>query len=253
MSKLPYICTVLLAMALVLACSTQEQDQPGKQPQPVKPSADTGGELPAEPPLQATPQKPADDIVVEVREETYETFVDVHLKDKKRPALDYRSKGRRLFVKWDKTRPQADQVADVSRMLVRLYTQQDAPADPKRLSLGLDYYDYPDYVERLARHAGQDPEWTKIRLAKLPIGEPRIRALHDYIKAATRTAELHPELDAAFAEVGKRVELNYVEKCSSAKPGGKGGLGQFLSSRNVPGHVKLPVGCLMSSFNIETK
>jgi hypothetical protein len=252
MTRVRQALTLFLAAFVVTACSDSKKE-PTSEP----------AEPPAEQPPPAAPADPADqpaaaadgpyDIVVEVREESYDTFVDVRLADHERPALDYRGKGKRVFVKWDKTRPQADQVADVSRMLERLYAQKEAPATPKTLSVGLYYAAYPDYVARLARHAQSDPEWTRIRLAKQPIGEPRIKALHDYIEQTTRREKLHPELDAAFAVVGKRVELRDVEKCSTAKPGGQGELGAFLEGRGVPGKVKLPAGCLMSTFRIEAK
>lgn len=246
---------LLLAPIAVVACSGSKQE-PVAEPAPAEPPAEEP--VPTEPAKQteepdAAAEEADDDIVVEVREEPYDTFVDLHLRGRERPALDYRAKSKRLIVKWDKTRPQADQVADLARMIERLYAQKEAPAEPKTLSVGLDYYSYPDYAERLARHAQSDPAWTAVRKAELPIGEPRIKALHDYIEETTRSATLHPELDEAFAAVGKRVELRDVEKCSTAKPGGKGELGTFLAERGVPGKVKLPVGCLMSTFVIEPK
>jgi hypothetical protein len=240
---------------VVAACSDPKQESttepdpaepPPEEPAPAEPANRTGGP-------EAGRAETADDLVVSIREESYDTFVDVHLAGQERPALDYRSKSKRLFLKWDGSRPQQDQVTDVSRMLERLYALQEAPPDPKTLSVGLYYSAYPDYVERLARHAQSDPEWTEVRKAELPVGEPRIKALHDYIEQTTRREKLHPELDAAFAAAGKRVVLRDVEKCSTAKPGAEGELGEFLSERGVPGKVKLPAGCLMSTFRVEAK
>jgi len=241
--------TLLLATLAAAACSGSSPE-PVTEPEPAEPAPEPPTPVEPEAPAKvpdAAPEQPADDIVVSVERESYETFLDAHLEDHEKPALHYRSKAKRLFVKWDAERPQQDQVVAVSRLLEWLFAQQEVPAEPKQVEMGLYYLAYPDFIERLARHARTDPKWTKARRANTT------KALHDYIEETTRGAKLHPELDAVFEAVGRRVELKHVEKCSTAKPGGKGELGKFLAERGVPGKVSLPMGCLMSTFRIEPK
>jgi len=238
---------IAAAIAAVACSGTEPGSLPAQQrsPAPIEDAGEAAAEAAPGPEDAPTVD---DDIVVGVREEPYEIFVDIRLREQERPALDFRAKSRNLRISWDRARSQQDQVGDLSRLLERLFADHGGQDAPTSLTIALDIFGYPDLVERLARYASSDPAWTKRNKSA---GEPGIKALHDYIEEATRSAKLHPELDEAFAAVGRRVELVDVEKCSTARPGGADELGGFLAARGVPGKVKLPAGCLMSTFRIE--
>lgn len=194
-------------------------------------------------PAQTTPSP----YVVTVRDEPYETFVDVRHTERERPSMQYRPRRKELRFEWDRARSRADQTSELAQMLEAVHQRYGAAAPSTRLLTVLDLFMYPEYVERLARHASSDPAWTKAAGRE---GKPGAAALHDYIVAATRGGAFHPELDAIFAPLGLRTELSAVEKCSAARPGGKGDLGAWLASREIRAKAALPAGCLMAWFRL---
>jgi len=189
--------------------------------------------------------------VIDVREESYETFIDIHPAGQERPAWDYRLKSKSLHLQWDMSRPRSNQVATLSRMLKRLDREYRISEANAKLLCGLDYFSYPEYAARLAQYAGADPGWSKRKNELKVVGIPRVRALHDYIVETTRRERFHQELERIFSAVGKRLSLEGVEKCSDARPGTRGEMGQWLAAQKLPGRVALPTGCLMAWFRIE--
>lgn len=195
---------------------------------------------------------PADDTyVMTVREESYETFVDIRPRDRDLPAWDLRPRSKSISLRWDREAPPEEQVGPLREMLGRLLEEYGEEVRAAKLKADLDVFGYPTYVERLARHAAADRAWRRLVEKTRAAGEHRVRDLHGYIVEATRAALLHPELDEVFLPFGLRPKLRGVEKCSSASPASGGVLGGFLTGLGLRGRQPLPVGCLMAWFDLE--
>jgi hypothetical protein len=195
---------------------------------------------------------PADDaFILTVREESYETFVDVRPRDRAAPAWDFRPRSKSIALRWDREAPLEEQVGPLREMLGHLLDAYGEEVRTAKLRMGLDVFGYPAYVERLARHAAADRAWSRLVEKTRAAGEHRVRDLHGYIVEATRAAPLHPELDEVFLPLGLRPKLRGVEKCSSASPASGGVLGGFLTGLGLRGRQPLPVGCLMAWFDLE--
>jgi hypothetical protein len=195
---------------------------------------------------------PTDDVyVLTVREESYETFVDVRPREREAPAWDFRPRSKSISLRWDREAPLEEQVGPLREMLGRLLEGYGEEVRAAKLKADLDVFGYPAYVERLARHAAADRVWSRLVQKTRAAGERRVRELHGYIVEATRAASLHPELDDVFQPFGLRPRLAGVEKCSSASPASGGVLGGFLSGLGLRGRQPLPAGCLMAWFDLE--
>ena len=195
---------------------------------------------------------PADDeFILTVREESYETFVDIRPREREAPAWHYRPRSKLISLHWDRESPLEGQTEPLRAMLGRLLEAYGEEVRAAKLRVDLDVFGYPAYVERLARHAATDPAWRRLAEQMRKPGERRVRELHGYIVEATRAGTLHPELDAVFLPFGLRPRLAGVEKCSSASPASRGVFGGFLTDRGMRGRRPLPAGCLMAWFDLE--
>jgi hypothetical protein len=192
-----------------------------------------------------------DPYILTVREESYETFVDIRPRDRDLPAWDFRPRSKSISLRWDREAPLEAQIGPLREMLGRLIAARGEAVGAAKLRMSLDIFGYPPYVERLARHAAADPAWTRLAEKAREAGERRVRDLHGYIVEATRAGTLHPELDEVFLPFGLRPRLRGVEKCSSASPASGGVLGGFLAGLGLRGKRPLPVGCLMAWFDLE--
>lgn len=195
---------------------------------------------------------PADDaFILTVREESYETFVDIRPGDREAPAWHYRPRSKSISLHWDHEAPLDGQIEPLREMLGRLLEAYGEEVRAAKLRADLDVFGYPAYVERLARYAAADPTWNRIVKKTRAAGERRVRDLHGYIVETSRAAPLHPELDEVLLPFGLRPRLADVEKCSSASPASGGVLGDFLAGLGLRGRRLLPAGCLMSWFDLE--
>lgn len=217
----------------------------------------TSEHRPAPEPRRERAPAPADpgdaNFVVETRAEPYETFVDIHPAGRERPAWDLRLESKSLRLAWDRDRPRSDQTGELGAMLVRLHRRHPDAFAGASLLTDLSPFAYPEYAERLVRHAATDPAWKALQPDLQKVGSPRVGALHGYIVKATREQHLHIELDQAFAAIGMRAHLRGVEKCSDARSGDHDELGRWLRQRGIRSRMLLPTGCLMGWFDLEPR
>jgi hypothetical protein len=227
---------VCAAIAMV-GCSQPSEARPQKEAAVRAPSVPEVG---TSPPEQKAAPTPADNYRIEVREESYETFVDVFPKDSNLPKWDFRPKSKGLFLVWDRDRPLALQVKPLLEMLKLLSDRYKDLLMQSTLSASLDCVNYPAYVERLARFAALDPAWRN----------QNGMDLHNYIVEATRSESLAPELSQIFNTLKVTLYLKGVEKCSAVSPAFMRKLGCSWSLPNLPRNKKLPMGCLMAWFEM---
>ena len=181
-----------------------------------------------------------------VRKEPYETFVDIRLPNVERPSLHWRPDSKQLFLTWSKEMPTEAQIEILRRMVKRLHERDGARFEQATLHVTLDMYQYPTYVERLARAAAEEDHQASTKR------ENRVDtlALHARIVRLTNDQQLTPELDAVFTPLRARPMLTHVEKCSDARPGNRNVLDKFLRDQGIKSTKRLPVGCLMSTFTL---
>lgn len=236
----------VLAWMAVAACEEAPNDEAPDEPR-------AGGSRVEERPEKAEPDsEPTDDrFVLEARVESYETFVDIHPRHRERPGWGLRLKEASLRPRWDRDRPRSDQVDALAAMLERLHREHGEVLGRASVMVSLSALAYPEYVERLARHAVDDPAWKARRDELQKVGSPRLGALHGYIVDTTREHRFHAELDRVFDSVDMHLRLKGVEKCGAARPGQPNELGRWLEARGLRSRMSLPIGCLMAWFELK--
>ena len=187
-----------------------------------------------------------EEFVITVREESYETFVDIQLPNTERPSLHWRQNSKQLFLTWAKEMPPDAQIEILRRMVKKLHERDGARVEGAALHLTLDRYQYPAYVERLARAAAEEDRHASTRQK----GREDTHALHARIVRLTNEQHLTPELDAVFVSLDTRPVLTHVEKCSDARPGNRNDLEKILRDLGIKSTKRLPMGCLMSTFTL---
>lgn len=170
----------------------------------------------------------------EVREESYETFVTARPPGAACPAWEWRRKSRQLRIHGCPGKPPGEEVATLRALLVRLRAQEGAAVEEASLLMSLDYLGQPDFVTRLARHADRARD-----------RRPR-QNINQYVVAAAAAAPMLPELTEILAGIGRRPLLSSAEKCSEARPRGKGAMSAWLRQQGFRGAEPLPMGCLMA-------
>jgi len=196
---------LLFAGILVAACSGTPAPEVVVEPEPVVVKADASV-VDAAPVAAADEPKALDEkYLLEVREGA-ETFVDLRFRDKEKPNLSLRPQSKRFGLRFDTDRPTAEQVPELIELLGVLADKYPEAMDGLRFSATVFYDTYPEYSERLARHALDDPRWRKRKKPGTPL------TLNRYIEETTCGQDLHPELDEIFASIGKRVEISSNEK-----------------------------------------
>jgi hypothetical protein len=168
----------------------------------------------------------------EVREESYETFVTARAPGTTCPAWEWRRKSRQLRLHRCPGKPLAEETAALRALLVRLRAQETG-VEEGSLLMSLDYLGHPDFVARLARHA----EKARDR-------RPR-QNVNQYAVTAAGAEAMLPELTEIFAGIGRRPVLSSAEKCSEARPRGKGPMSAWLRAQGFRGKEPLPMGCAM--------
>jgi len=171
---------------------------------------------------------------------------------KRDPSVRFDASKRFWRIDWDRSRSISEQVEEKAEAVSKISRERPGELAGSRMYLSLDYLSYPEFVERLARHASADPVWIAEGRDRKERGEPRIRALHEYTVGVSNGERLFSELDAIFAGSGLVPTLKSVEKCSTARPGAKGGMGEWLKGRGLGPKAPLPMGCLMGTFEIST-
>jgi len=169
----------------------------------------------------------------EVREESYETFVTIRAPGTSCPAWEWRRKSRQLRLHRCRGRSLVEEAPALRDLLARLRVQEGPPVEEASLLTSLDYIDHPDFVARLARHA----EKAKDRRPGQNINQ--------YVVAAAAAEALLPELTDIAAGLHRRPQLSSAEKCSEARPGGKGPMSAWLRAQGFRGRAPLPMGCAM--------
>jgi len=195
-----------------------------------------------QPSVQQPSVEPPHRSVIETRVEPYETFVDIHPVGVTAPQWSLRVQQHALQLTWDRTRTLDEQTAEVGAMLEELQTGYPDAIKGATVRLGLSTFDYPEFVERLARYALHDPQW-----------KPRPGKLHAYIVQVTREHSFHSELDAVFAAIDRQPKLDGVEKCSTAQSSSRDELGAWLREHDIPANAPVPVGCLMAWFSLKNE
>ena len=169
----------------------------------------------------------------EVREESYETFVTVREPEAACPAWEWRRKSRQLRIHRCRGKALVDEASALRALLVRLRAQEGPSVEEGNLLMSLDYLDHPDFVTRLARHA----EKARDRRPG--------KNINQYVVAAAAAEPMLPELTEILAGIGRRPLLSSAEKCSEARPRGKGPMSAWLRKQGFKGAEPLPMGCLM--------
>ncbi|MEL6183589.1 MAG: hypothetical protein AAFU79_03125 [Myxococcota bacterium] len=189
----------------------------------------------------------ADRFILEVRVESYETFVDTRPLEGGHPNWHWRPTSRELRVRWGPDGPGPTSASTLSVMLDHLVSARGLVLEDTTLRMELSPYAYAPYAERLARFAAEDPEWSK--RTKRTGG--RGLALHQYVVETTRQQPLHPELDALFAPYGHRPHLYSVEKCLRSTRRSDTKTRGWLRERGLSTKRSLPLGCLMANLRFE--
>jgi len=169
----------------------------------------------------------------EVREEPYETFVTARQPGAPCPAWEWRRKSKQLRLHGCRGRALAEDAAALRDLLARLRVQEGPAVEEASLVISLDYLDHPDFVARLARHA--------VTARDRRPGQN----INQYVVAAAAAEPLLPELADIAAGLKRRPQLSSAEKCSEARPGGKGPMSAWLRARGFKGRDPLPMGCAM--------
>lgn len=163
-------------------------------------------------------------------------------------SVRFDAKKRFWQIDWDRSRSISEQVEEKAAAVSRIAREHPEELAGSRMNVALDYLNYPEFVERLARHASEDADWTGGN--RVERGEPRVKRLHDYTVRVSNERRLLSELDGVFEPCGLEPVLRDVEKCSTARPGSKGGMGEWLEGRGVASRAPLPMGCLVGVFEI---
>ena len=171
--------------------------------------------------------------VFEVREESYETFVMTRPPGAACPAWEWRRKSRQFRLHRCPGKTLAEDAPALRAQLVGLREKEGPGIAEGALLLSLDYFGHPQFVVRLARHA----EKARDRRPGQNINQ--------YVVATAAAEPLLPELTEILAGLGRRPVLSSAEKCSEARPSGKGDMSAWLRAQGFRGKEPLPMGCAM--------
>jgi hypothetical protein len=218
---------VVRSSLLVLACACSTKSAP---PAPVVEDA-----LRVAVVVDASPPDAPERFVVDRRDSSSDSVIEVSPRDASCPKLEYRPRHNMVRIERCRDRGLADQLDLLRDMAGHLRGLVGPPFEDVSVVGSGDYYSYPEFAARLAKYAQRVPYDPK-------------KGLHAYIISATAAEDMAPELKVIFQ---RRAKLRSVEKCWASRPSSRDGGGEFLRAQGITGKASLPLGCSMAHWDLE--
>ena len=183
---------------------------------------------------------------LKLRQNEYESAIEVHPRNQSRPLLIYQIEPGILRVMFSQRRPERDQVPELTAMLQEVMQELQSTFSPSAMVLDVDYVTYPAATERLATLANQDSAYRTIATRLQKDDATALLLLQRYVRHALEGHTITPELDQLVSAFAMRLQASNVESCRAVPRHPEPNLSDWLQDRHLSLKRSLPIHCMVT-------